>query len=87
MRNGVTDAETQATEEKPGRPTLGDPVETEIAGGAPRDRLLLGTQPYVFLGPATYVEHRGERPVAFTWRLTTPMPEELFESARSAAAA
>jgi hypothetical protein len=30
---------------------------------------------------------RGERPVAFTWRLATPMPEELFESARSVAAA
>ena len=29
----------------------------------------LGTQPFTFLGPATYVEHRGERPVAFTWRL------------------
>ena len=31
-------------------------------------------------GPATYVDHRGERPVAFTWRLPAPMPEELFES-------
>jgi hypothetical protein len=47
----------------------------------------LGTQPYTFLGPATYVEHRGERPVAFTWRLPMPMPEELFEVARSVAAA
>ena len=37
--------------------------------------------------PATYVEHRGERPVAFTWRLPAPMPEELFEVARSVAAA
>jgi hypothetical protein len=47
----------------------------------------LGTQPFTFLGPATYVEHRGERPVAFTWRLGSPMPEELFEVARSVAAA
>ena len=47
----------------------------------------LGTQPFTFLGPATYVEHRGERPVAFTWRLPAPMPEELFEVARSVAAA
>jgi hypothetical protein len=31
--------------------------------------------------------HEGERPVAFTWRLRTPMPEELFEVARSVAAA
>lgn len=47
----------------------------------------LGTQPFTFLGPASYVEHRGERPVSFTWRLTTPMPEDLFEVARSVAAA
>jgi superfamily II DNA or RNA helicase/HKD family nuclease len=44
-------------------------------------------QPFVFLGPVTYIDHQGERPVAFTWRLATPMPEELFESARSVAAA
>ena len=47
----------------------------------------LGTRPFTFLGPARYVEHRGERPVAFTWRLASPMPEELFEVARSVAAA
>jgi hypothetical protein len=47
----------------------------------------LGTQPFTFLGPVAYVEHRGERPVAFTWRLPRPMPEELFETARSVAAA
>jgi hypothetical protein len=50
-------------------------------------RFELGTQPFTFLGPVTYVEHRGERPVAFTWRLPRPMPEELFEVARSVAAA
>jgi len=47
----------------------------------------LGTRPFTFLGPVEYVEHRGERPVAFTWRLPVPMPEELFEVARSVAAA
>jgi superfamily II DNA or RNA helicase/HKD family nuclease len=47
----------------------------------------LGTQPFTFLGPVEYVDHRGERPVAFTWRLPTPMPEETFEIARSVAAA
>jgi len=47
----------------------------------------LGTAPFTFLGPSTYVEHRGERPVAFTWRLPQPMPEALFEVARSVAAA
>ncbi|MGB2850330.1 MAG: DUF3427 domain-containing protein, partial [Solirubrobacterales bacterium] len=47
----------------------------------------LGTAPFHFLGPATYVSHEGERPVAFTWRLKHPMPEELFEVARSVSAA
>ncbi len=47
----------------------------------------LGTQPFTFLGPVEYVEHRGERPVAFTWRLPVSMPEALFEVARSVAAA
>jgi hypothetical protein len=43
--------------------------------------------PFTFLGPAEYVSHKGERPVQFVWRLATPMPAELFESARSVAAA
>jgi superfamily II DNA or RNA helicase/HKD family nuclease len=47
----------------------------------------VGTAAFHFLGPATYVNHEGERPVAFTWRLQSPMPEELFEVARSVTAA
>lgn len=47
----------------------------------------LGTQPFEFLGPVNYVKHEGERPVAFTWKLKSPMPEETFEVARSVAAA
>lgn len=46
----------------------------------------LGAAPYHFLGPVDHVSHAGERPVAFTWRLRTPMPEALFEVARSVAA-
>lgn len=37
--------------------------------------------PYVFLGEADYVEHRGERPIAITWRLRTPMPAADFATA------
>jgi hypothetical protein len=37
-----------------------------------------------FLGPATYVSHRGERPMAITWRLEHALPGDLF--ARFAAA-
>jgi hypothetical protein len=42
------------------------------------------TQPYVFLGPADYVSHTGDRPIAITWRLVVPMPAELFQQARVA---
>ena len=38
----------------------------------------LGTSPYLFLGPATYVSHEGDRPIAITWRLDTPMPVDFM---------
>lgn len=41
----------------------------------------LGTAPYLFLGTAGYVEHRGEKPIAFTWRLDVPMPPDDFAAA------
>lgn len=44
-----------------------------------------GTSPYLFLGPATYVSHEGERPIAITWRLRHAMPTEFFNSATIAA--
>ena len=37
--------------------------------------------PYLFLGEADYVEHRGERPIAITWHLRTPMPAADFAAA------
>jgi superfamily II DNA or RNA helicase/HKD family nuclease len=42
--------------------------------------------PFVLLGPATFVEARGERPIQITWRLHEPMPESLLEVARLVAA-
>ena len=42
------------------------------------------TQPYVFLGPADYEAHSGERPIAITWRLRVPMPPELLQRAKVA---
>ena len=39
-----------------------------------------------FLGPATYVSHEGERPMAITWRLQTPLPGDLFASFAAAVA-
>jgi hypothetical protein len=37
-----------------------------------------GTSPYLFLGPAAYVDHSGDRPIAITWKLKTPMPTDFF---------
>ncbi|WP_425955410.1 DUF3427 domain-containing protein [Xylanimonas sp. McL0601] len=42
--------------------------------------------PFLFLGPATYVSHHGERPIAITWLLKHAMPTDFFTMARVAAA-
>jgi superfamily II DNA or RNA helicase len=43
------------------------------------------TQPYVLLGPADYVTHAGERPMAITWRLRHPIPADFFRDSKVAA--
>jgi superfamily II DNA or RNA helicase len=77
----------------PGQPAIQRYINHQAVGSRvllfarERKQFELGTRPFFFLGPVQYVEHEGERPVAFTWRLSRPMPEELFEIARSVAAA
>lgn len=44
-----------------------------------------GTAPYLFLGPATYVRHEGERPIAITWQLAVAMPTDFYQLATVAA--
>ncbi len=41
----------------------------------------LGTAPYMFLGPARYVSHSGDRPIAITWQLEHAMPTNVFTEA------
>ena len=43
------------------------------------------TRPYLFLGPAGYVSHEGERPMAITWRLAHPIPIQFYRGMRMAA--
>lgn len=43
------------------------------------------TAPYTFLGPASYVDHVGERPIAITWRLHHAMPTDFYVAASVAA--
>jgi superfamily II DNA or RNA helicase/HKD family nuclease len=44
-----------------------------------------GTSPYLFLGPAHYVSHTGDRPIAITWRLAHDMPTDFFTMASAVA--
>lgn len=44
------------------------------------------TRAYTLLGPANYVSHEGERPIAITWRLENPIPADLYEAFKVAAA-
>jgi hypothetical protein len=41
----------------------------------------LVTAPHLFLGPARYVEHTGDRSIAITRRLKVPMPADFFAGA------
>ena len=46
---------------------------------APEDDL--GAAAFLCLGQASYVEHRGEKPIAITWRLHRDMPGDVFRQA------
>ena len=39
-----------------------------------------------FLGPGTYVGHEGEKPMAVTWKLRSPLPGDLFAAFAAAVA-
>ena len=41
--------------------------------------------PYLFLGPASYVSHNGDRPIAITWHLSHAMPTDVFTTTSVAA--
>jgi hypothetical protein len=49
-------------------------------------RLRQDERAFWFLGPASYVKHEGERPMAITWRLRYPLPGDLFASFAAAVA-
>jgi superfamily II DNA or RNA helicase len=43
------------------------------------------TDPYLFLGRCDLETATGDRPIAITWRLHTPVPEDWFQTARRVA--
>lgn len=49
-------------------------------------RLSSAERAFTFLGPAAYLSHVGEMPMAITWRLQTPAPGDLFSAFAAAVA-
>jgi hypothetical protein len=49
-------------------------------------RLSVSDRAFWCLGPATYVSHEGERPIAITWRLQHRLPGDLFAQFAAAVA-
>lgn len=52
--------------------------ESKVADGT------LGTPPYLYAGPMTYVSHVGERPMQVIWELQHPLPASVFAAAKVA---
>jgi superfamily II DNA or RNA helicase len=52
--------------------------ETKTADGT------LGTPPYLYAGPMSYVSHTGERPMRILWRLEHALPADVFHAAKVA---
>jgi superfamily II DNA or RNA helicase len=52
--------------------------ETKTADGT------LGTPPYLYAGPMTYVSHTGERPMRILWQLDRALPADVFHAAKVA---
>ena len=42
-------------------------------------RMRADDRAFWFLGPARYVRHEGERPMAITWKLRHPLPGDLYQ--------
>ncbi|SDE70377.1 Helicase conserved C-terminal domain-containing protein [Blastococcus fimeti] len=52
--------------------------ETKTADGT------LGTPPYLYAGPMSYVSHTGERPMRILWSLDHALPADVFHAAKVA---
>jgi superfamily II DNA or RNA helicase/HKD family nuclease len=52
--------------------------ETKTADGT------LGTPPYLYAGPMSYLTHTGERPMRILWELEQALPADVFHAAKIA---
>ncbi|MBX6751755.1 MAG: DUF3427 domain-containing protein, partial [Micromonosporaceae bacterium] len=62
---------------------LGSTVHLFLRESAAADGQL-GVPAFFYAGTMSYVEHHGERPVRFTWRLHRPLPADIFHVASPA---
>jgi DNA or RNA helicases of superfamily II len=62
---------------------LGSTVHLFLRESATADGQL-GRPAFFYAGTMSYVEHHGERPVRFTWRLHRPLPADIFHIASPA---
>jgi hypothetical protein len=79
--------ESQSTTRADSR--TGRRYQTHVAGGTSImlfARLKDDDRAFYFLGPAEYVSHESEMPMAVTWRLKHPLPGDLFASFAAAVA-
>lgn len=63
--------------------------QTHVAGGTAVmlfARLKDEDRAFYFLGPAEYMRHESEMPMAIEWRLKHPLPGDLFRSFAAAVA-
>ena len=44
----------------------------------------LGAPAYIYAGPASYVNHSGDRPVRILWTMDYELPDEVFQEGRIA---
>lgn len=49
-------------------------------------RLDVSARAFWFLGPASYLRHEGDRPIAITWRLHHRLPGDLYAAFAAAVA-
>jgi superfamily II DNA or RNA helicase/HKD family nuclease len=74
--------------------SLASPTGQRYVSQAERDtkimlfaRVSASDRAFWFLGPARYVSHEGERPIAITWKLQHRLPADLFTEFAAAAVA
>ncbi len=70
--------------------SVGSPVGQRYVAGGSHVLLLArttktsdwgGPRPFLCLGPATYLSHEGDRPIAITWRLRHELPVDVYRAA------